>query len=343
VDALFPPGSKGKVEKEGPPAKPAKEERRNREISAHVDVAIDAGKARGVEFTKLKGVARYEKGNLYLDSVTARMYGGDVAVSGVVGLASPAPDFKIKLAVKELAVEEILSRKTSLKDFLSGPLSLSADIGGGMKDFADFSRTASGSGSVKVTGGKIKGLDLLSTAAGLAGLPALVPGGRAAQGAAAKGETSFSDFSASFRVEGGKIRTESLRLLSGTLGLTGKAAVGFDRTLDFQGVLRLSKEMSARVRGTAGKFLVGPEGEVEIPLVMSGPVTSPAVSLDAAALAKGIGERYLKEAIGGMSGPSPPPGAGGAAKEAPATKPGTADPLKEAEGLFRKLLPGTRK
>ena len=88
-----------------------------------------------MEFTDLKGLVRYEKGNLHLDSVTARMYGGDVAISGLVGLASPEPDFRVKVAVKDLAAEEILSRKTSLKDFLSGPVALSLDLGGGMRDF----------------------------------------------------------------------------------------------------------------------------------------------------------------------------------------------------------------
>ena len=342
VDALFPPGAGGKKEgKDVPPGTPDKDKGRKREISARLDVVIDAGKARGVEFTNLKGTVRYEKGDLVLDSVSARMYGGDVTLSGVVGLASPDPDFRVKVGVRELAVEEILSRKTSLKDFLSGPLSLSAEIGGGMKDFAEFSRTASGSGSVKLTGGRIKGLDLLSAAAGVAGLQTLFPG--AARGEAAKGETPFSDLSASFMVEAGKIRTESLRILSGKLGLDGKAVVGFDRSLDFRGVLRLSKEMSARVRGTAGKFLVGPQGEVEIPLIMSGTLMDPAVSLDAAALARGVGERYLKEAIGGMTGPPPSPGADGAAKEAPGTKPEKQEPLKEVEDLFRKVLPGPRR
>ncbi|MGB3400692.1 MAG: AsmA family protein, partial [Candidatus Deferrimicrobiaceae bacterium] len=134
VDALFPPREEGdkKEEKNASPGKPAKEEGEKREVSARIRVAIDAGKARGVEFTDLKGLVRYEKGNLHLDSVTARMYGGDVAVSGLVGLASPAPDFQVKVALKDLAAEEILSRKTSLKDFLSGPVSLSTDLGGGM-------------------------------------------------------------------------------------------------------------------------------------------------------------------------------------------------------------------
>ncbi|NNF83984.1 MAG: AsmA-like C-terminal region-containing protein, partial [Deltaproteobacteria bacterium] len=338
VDALFPPSEEGgKKEEKPPPERLTKEERQERKISARIRVAIDAGKARGVEFTDLKGLIRYERGNVHLDSVTARMYGGDVAISGLVGLASPTPDFQVKVAVKDLAAEEILSRKTSLKDFLSGPVSLSADLGGGMKDFADFSRTASGSGSIKVTGGKIKGLDLLGTAAGLAGLSSLVPGAGALPGGEAKKETTFSDFSASFRVEGGKIRTDSLRIISDKLGLTGKAAVGFDRTLDFRGAIRFSKEMSKRFRGKAGKFLVGPEGEVEIPLFLKGPLTSPAASLDTSALAKGAGERLLKDLIEKIPGQKPPPGGDNAA---PAEKPEKSKPLREVEEILQKFLPG---
>ena len=342
VDALFPPREEQekKEEKNASPGKPAKEEREKQEVSARIRIAIDAGKARGVEFTDLKGLVRYEKGNLLLDSVTARMYGGDVAISGLVGLASPAPDFQVKVTLKDLAAEEILSRKTSLKDFLSGPVSLSTDLGGGMKDFADFTRTATGSGSIKVTNGKIKGLDLLSTAAGLAGLPSLIPGATAARGEAAKGETPFSDLSASFQIEDGKIKSESLRIVSDKLGLAGKVAVGFDRTLDFQGVLRLSREMSERVRGKAGKFLVGQNGEVEIPLVMSGPISSPAVTVDTAALAKGAGERLLKGLTEKITGRSDSSAADNAAKEAPAKTPERQEPRKEVEGLFRKFLPG---
>ena len=338
VDGLFPSGEEGeKKEEKPPPEQSTKKERREGKISARIRVAIDAGKARGVEFTDLKGLVRYEKGNVHLDSVTARMYGGNVAVSGIVGLASPTPDFSVKVAVEELAAEEILSRKTSLKDFLSGPVSLSVDLGGGMKDFADFSRTASGSGSIKITGGKIKGLDLLGTAAGLAGLSSLVPG--ALPGGEAKKETTFSDFSASFRVEGGKIRTDSLRIISDKLGLAGKAAVGFDRTLDFRGSIRLSKEMSKRFRGKAGKFLVGPEGEVEIPLILTGTLTSPAASLDTKVLAKGVGERLLKGLIEKLHGQKPPPGGDNAA---PAEKPEKPKPFREVEEILQKFLPGKR-
>lgn len=343
VDALFPPREEGERRKKkgAPPDRSAKELEREHPFSARVRLAVDAGKARGVEFTDLSGIVRYERGNVILDSLRAHMYGGTVTVSGVVGLAASPPDFRVKMAVHEVAAATILSREVpSLKDFLSGSLSLSGDLSGGMKDFADFSRTASGTGSFKITGGKIKGLDLLDTAVGLAGLVPVVKGTGALPGKETAKEMAFSDLSAAFRIEGGKIRTDSLRIVSEELGLTGNAAVGFDRSLDFRGSVLLSKELSKRFRGKAGKFLTGPQGEVEIPLILKGPLTSPKATLDTAALAKGAGERILKDLIGKMPGKAPPSGGDNAA---PAAKPENAEPYKEMEDILRKFLPGKQR
>jgi uncharacterized protein involved in outer membrane biogenesis len=335
VDALFPPGEEdGKKGAVKPPPKEEAKEAGEPALSARADLAIDAGKARGVEFRELRGTARYEGGTLFLDSVRAKVYGGELSVSGRAQLSGPTPDFRVKVAVKELAAEEILTRKTSLKDFVSGPVSLSADLGGGIQSFEDFARTAAGAGSVRVTGGRIKGVDLLGTAAGLAGLSSLVP---AVPGAAAVRETPFSDLSADFRIDGGKIRTDALRIVSEKMGLAGSAAVGFDRTLDFRGTLRLSGELSSRARGAAGKFLLDPKGQVEIPLFLSGPLTSPAMSIDAETLARGAGERILRGVTERVIGGPKAPAADNAAPGEPAGRP---EPAREVEDLLRKLLPG---
>src|SRR3990172_1960227 len=288
VDALFPPEEAGgkKEGKEPTPKKEGTKAEKSREVSARARLAIDAGKARGVEFQNLKGKVRYEGGTLILDSVSARMYGGEVVLSGRLGLGAPSPDFRMRVAVK-------------------------------------------------VAGGRIKGVDLLATAAGLAGLGAVPTG--APSGPAGKGETKFSDLSADFRVENGKIRTEALQILSEKMGLKGSAVIGFDRTIDFRGVPRLSREMSGRVRGGAGKFLVGEDGRVEIPLVMTGPLASPGVAIDPAVLAAGAGRKVLR----GLTDRIPGIGAASGTDNAtPAKKPQKEEPRREVEELFRKILPG---
>ncbi len=334
LDALFPPGETGKQAKKQEPGSTAEKGEETKGISARGDLRIDAGKAKGLEFRDLAGAGRYEGGTLFLDSLKIRLYGGEATASGRIRLAEPAPEFRIKVGVRDVAAEEILSRKTSLKDFLTGKANLTADLGGGTRDFAEFTRTAAGTGSFRVVDGKIKGVDLLSTAAGASGLRSVLPD---ASGGGRAGETTFSELSCDFRIEGGKVRTDSLRILSDRMGLTGSATLGFDRILEFRGTLVLSKGLSERVRGAAGQFLTGPSGRVEIPLRMSGPVASPAVRVDTEAIARGAGEKALRGLMERVPGRSPPSGA-----EAGKAPPGRKEPGKALEGLFEKLLPGKK-
>ncbi len=335
LDELFPPGGAGGEAKKVERASAAGKDKDAKNISARGNVRIDAGKARGLEFRDLAGTGRYESGALFVDSLRVGLYGGEATASGRIGLAGESPDFRLKVAAKEVAAEEILSRKTSLKDFLTGKAYLSADIGGGAKDFADFTRTAAGSGSFRVADGRIRGVDLLAAAAGISGLKDLLPPARSVPAGRAA-ETEFSDLSAEFRVERGKIRTDSLRILSDKIGLAGSAVLGFDRTLDFRGAVVLSKEMSARARGKAGSFLDGPSGRVEIPLAMTGNVTSPSVAIDAGALARGLGGKAIRDLMQRTPGSSGPSGA------EQGKKPDRTEPGKALEGILEKLLPGKR-
>ncbi len=332
LDALFPPEEPGKqADKKKKPAAAAGKEAEGKGIAARGEIRIDAGKGRGLEFRDLAGSGRYEDGTLFLDSLSVRLYGGTATVSGRIRLAGDAPDFQVKAAAKEVSVGEILSRKTTLKDFFSGNASLSADVRGGAKDFEDFSRTAAGSGSFRVTDGKIKGVDLLGAAADRTGLaPVLQQGPQSKR--IGTGETSFSDLSADFRIEGGKIRTDSLRIVSDKMSLVGPAAIGFDRSVDFRGTLTLSKELSERTRGVGGQYLTGRSGRVEVPLLISGNVTSPSVAVDREALARGAAEKALDRLKGRL--PGAPPSSG----EEQGKPPGRTDP-GALEGLFDKLLP----
>lgn len=345
VDALFP--SSGATDgKEKGRGKARHEEEKGAgkgegisAFSARAKVRVDAGKVRGLEFTDLSGLVTYEKGVLLLDSVRARLFGGEATVSGRIGFAVPSPDFRVKVAARDISAAKLLGRNTSLGEFLSGKASFAGEIGGGVKDFADFARTAAGKGSFRVAGGKIKNVDLLATAASLSGLSGLLPGVPAGAGRVFPGETAFSDLSADFRVEGGKIRTDALRIASDRLGLSGNAAIGFDRTLDFRGVLRLSRELSEKAEGQAGKFLRGPGGRVEIPLVMSGPLTAPAVAIDAEALAAGLAGKVLRGVMERLTGPPPGEEKAREAPKGPEESPERKEPRQGIEGLFEKILP----
>jgi AsmA protein len=336
LDALFPPGEAQAPAKKKEVSPAAGKDEKPRAIAARAEVRIDSGRGRGLEFQDLAGTGRYEDGTLFLDSLMVRLYGGSATVSGRMRLGGTAPEFKVKAAVKDVAAGEILSRKTSLKDYFTGKATGSADVAGGAKDFADFSRTAVGSGSIRVVDGRIKGIDLLDAAGGLPGVRSAIPQAYLPSGKLP--ETKFSDLSADFRIGEGKIRTDSLRIVSDRVSLTGAAVLGFDRNLDFRGTLVLSREISERIRGKAGQFLAGSSGRAEIPVRMSGPVTSPRVSLDPEGMARDIGGKAIRKLLDRAPGSSPP--AGTEREKAPEKPPDKTDPGKALEGLFQRLLPG---
>jgi len=341
VDALFPPGEReAGTAKEGKTGGKGKRRKSGAgsPLSVRVNLGIDAGKARGLEFRNLRGMAIYERQTLFLEAVQAQMYGGEVSVTGHIGLGGGSPDFRAKCSLKNLEAGEILSRKTSMGRLVSGPVTLTADLGGRSGDFSEFARTAEGSGSFRVSGGTIQGTDLLGTAVGLAGLSNLLPTSVAGGGGERRKETPFRELAADFRIGGGKIESSALRILSAKMGFSGKASLGFDRTIDIRGMLRLSDDLSGRARKGVGKFLTGKNGEVEIPLVLSGPVTGPAMAIDAGTLAKGVAGELLHGVAERLQGPVEPVPTDNAAKSAPGSTKETAGP-KELEGLFRKLLP----
>ncbi|MGZ8459776.1 MAG: hypothetical protein ACXWW2_05055, partial [Candidatus Deferrimicrobiaceae bacterium] len=65
--------------------------------------------------------------------------------------------------------------------------------------------------------------------------------------------------------------------------------------------------------------------------------TSPAVSIDPAALAAGVAQKVLRGLTGAIPGIGTAPGTDNAV---PGKKPKKEDPFREVEGIFKKILPG---
>lgn len=328
LDALFPGGDHGKKggTKEAASGGADKDGKKNgQKVAFLANLAIDAGKARGIEFRDLTGRVRFEKGVHSFENLRAKVFGGEASATGRLSTLGDSPDFRMTVALKNVEASELLGRKTSLKDFVSGPVSMNGEIGGRTRDFVEFSRTAKGEGALSLTGGKIRGIDLAGEAAKLAGLSFALP-------PAPVRETPFQSFRADFRIADGKIRTDSLRIDSDRFGLDGSAAVGFDKTIDLVGTLRLPPSLSGKVQGGAGKYLVGPGGRIEIPLVLSGRLSSPAMAINTKELAKGAASRAVRgllEKVPGLDN--------GAAGQSPADEPG-----KAIRGVIERFLPGRK-
>ena len=264
----------------------------NRELAFSAAVSIDAGDLWGVEFSRLNGKVRREKGVLSFDGVRAALYGGEAVLSGALTGPGIDPGIKVRIAMTNVEGGEILRAKSTLGDFLSGKVFLSGDVAGSRKNLAAFLRTVTGTGSLRISDGKMRGVNYPALAAAAA-MPGRFPG------AAASGDTAFREMESQFSLRGGKARLTDLRIDSGSAELVGDATIGLsDHTLELLGTLWLSKERSMAPPWSGGTFFSAPTGETAVPLVVSGTLRSPAVAIDTTAAGRTPG-RMLRDGLSG--------------------------------------------
>ncbi|GAB4232118.1 MAG: hypothetical protein OHK0028_07370 [Deltaproteobacteria bacterium] len=253
----------------------------NRELAFAGTVSIDAGNLWGVEFSNLSGTIRQEQGALSFEGVRAKMYGGEVVLSG--GLTGPGidPGLKARITMKDVEGGAILREKSRLGDFLSGKVTLSADVAGSRRDLAAFLRTVTGDGSLRIADGKIKGVNY----------PALAADAAAGTRGSPSGDTPFREIASRVAFHGGKAHLTDLRIDSGATTIAGEAVIGLaDHSLEMVGTLWLSGALSRKPPWAGGGYYVARTGETAVPLVVSGTLRSPAVAVDTSAIGRAPGK-----------------------------------------------------
>lgn len=262
----------------------------NREVSFTGTVSIDAGNLWGVEFSNLSGKVCHEQGALLFEGVRAKMYGGEVSLSG--GMTGPGidPGLKARIAIRGVEGGEILSAQGSLGDFLSGKVTLSADVAGSRKDLAAFLRTVTGEGFLRIADGKIHGVDYLALAAAAAGEGKDVP----------SGDTPFREIASRVSFHGGKAHLADLRADFGAKVLEADGVIGLaDHTIDLVGTLWLPRETAGSPPWAGGGYYVAKTGKAAVPLVVSGTLRSPAVAVDTSAVGRAPGKMLRRGASTG--------------------------------------------
>jgi len=100
-------------------------------------------------------------------------------------------------------------------------------------------------------------------------------------------DTKFDSFSASAAIGGGKARTNDLLLKAGELNMTGAGTFGFDQSLNFKLQTILSAAKAQQLMGKIGLgTLSSTQGDVAIPVSVTGTTTAPKYSVDVQSVAK---------------------------------------------------------
>jgi len=234
-----------------------------------------------------------------LSPFSANLYSGKMAGSLKVDARStPSITFKQKLS--SVSVGPLL-HDTINNDMLSGRGTVNIDVNTSGNSVNAFKKALSGSSSLALTDGALKGIDIAGQIRGIKNKFNSIKGNAVEQTSDASKKTDFSELTASFGIKNGvatnndlAMKAPILRLAKGKSG--GTINIG-QESINYTAIPTIVKS----IKGQGGEDLNQLAG-ISVPLKISGSFANPKFGLDAKALIKGAAKAKLLEKVGGKKG-----------------------------------------
>lgn len=234
----------------------------------------------------LQSPFRLERGVVTMDPLTFVAYRGREKGSVALNLNRTPTSYTIRTSVEGLDVNAALSANTSAKDFLYGTAQTRGNVRGAGFEPGVLQRNLAGQAEVDVRDGMIRNFPLLARINQALRITA-----------GDDKDTRFQSLTGHFDIGAGRAHTEDLLLNAGEMNVLCKGDVNLDLTLGLKGTATFTPTKSRDVVHSVAELsrLQNDRGELEIPLTISGPISSPNIAVDlAGALKKGV-EKEIKD------------------------------------------------
>jgi AsmA protein len=256
-----------------------------RGIDASGTLRIGSLQMRNVRATNIRVDLRAAGGKLEASPLSASLYQGHLA--GSVSLHADGNRVQTRQNLTGVAINPLM-RDAIDKDLLEGSGNLALELAGSGATVSALKRSLSGSASVALKDGAIKGINLGKT---FRDLKAAARGGDSLHQASATEKTDFTDFNASFRVANGVAHNSDLLARSPLLHLTGDGDIDIAES----SINYLAKaSIVAASTGQEGKELAPLKGAT-VPVRMIGPFAQPSYRIAMGNLLKGMAEARIEE------------------------------------------------
>src|SRR5947209_1287967 len=227
-----------------------------------------------------------DHGLVHLNPVTADLYGGKETGTITVDMRPAQPVYTVNLKTDKVDANKLISSVSSVKQMLYGLLNSNVNASFSSTSADAIARGLNGNVALNLTNGKLANLDLLHE---LATVGKFLGGGPAT---AAKGFTNLVQLSGNFDVKNGVAQTNNLKAVidGGTLAAAGLVNLA-DQSLNMHVTAVLNKAMSQQAGGTQiGGFmntaLANNQGELVMPVIVTGTFQHPQIAPDVQQLAK---------------------------------------------------------
>lgn len=221
-----------------------------------------------------------DRGLINLNPITSDVYGGKQNGSVSVDTRPALTVYTVNLKTDKVDANKLLSSVSSVKKMLYGMLTSNVNASFTSSSADAIARSLNGKLSLNLANGKLTGLDVmheLGTVAKFAGANVNAP---------SKGFTSIGQLTGNFDVQNGVAQTNDLKAVidGGTLAGVGKINLA-NESLNMHVTAVLTKAMSQAVGGTkVGGFmstaLTNAQGEMVIPILVTGSFQRPLVAPD---------------------------------------------------------------
>jgi len=228
-----------------------------------------------------------DRGVVRLNPVTADLYNGKETGNITIDLRPAQPVYTVALKTEKVDANKLVSSVSDLKQTLYGLLNSNVNATFSSTSADAIARSLNGKLALNLTNGKLMNVDLLHELASVGKFlgSSGVPGG-------SRGFTNMAQLSGNFDVKNGVAQTNNLKAIidGGTLAATGLVNLA-DQSLNMHVTAVLNKALSQEVGGTQiGGFmntaLANNQGELVIPVIVTGTFQHPAVAPDVQELAQ---------------------------------------------------------
>ena len=203
------------------------------------------GNLEDVPYRKLQGDITWSPKGMSFKNLSLQAFNGLLHIDGYWPAArEPSEHFTLTSQAESIQLEPLLRQNfPQFKDRIEGKLNLRGQFEGTMQNGSATTETLQGAGESVIHQGTIRGFNLVAK---------ILPGGDAGSSRfpaslaalVDRPDTPFDTLKANFKVEGQRIRTDDLLLVTPDYTITGAGWIGFDKRTQWNGLLVLSPRIT---------------------------------------------------------------------------------------------------
>ena len=250
------------------------------------------------ELTNVHSNINLDHGVVQLSPLTAQVYGGQL--SGVISIDErhPTATFAVNAKLTGADANKLMTAAANSPDTLYGSLSANINQTFATPPSGDVVQTLNGPFSFVLTNGRLTKVDLVAELSKIGKFG----------GAGAKGYTAIPQMSGTFQVQNGIAQTNDLKAALDIGSMSGQGLLNLvNQTLNMHVTAVLSKGYSQSVGGAGiggylNTALANKQGELVLPVIVTGPMNHPAVAPDVEKIAQMKLNNILPNAAGMLGG-----------------------------------------